>query len=179
MVRQSLNLGLYGATASPRGRIVHQGDDALVLQVVYIIYMYARARGAYFGEASFAIDIVAHVGTLNTFLREILLSAFAVAALRFAEEAIARGENRHLDLFAQAAVGRHTPFGFDVLLEAFHELVYLVHFLHNERMLLLVGEGEAENNFAGIIDIVAVEQRRMERVGDGFRDTLFAFAVAR
>ena len=46
-------------------------------------------------------------------------------------------------------------------------------------MLLLVGEGEAENNFAGIIDIVAVEQRRMERVGDGFRDALFAFAVAR
>ena len=65
--------------------------------------------------------------------------------------------------------------------ELAHELVDVVDLVHHEVVLavLLLAEGDVEQDLLRVEDVVVVEQRRVEGIVDGLLHALFAFAVAR
>ena len=58
--------------------------------------------------------------------------------------------------------------------------MHLVHFFHHEHIAFLFGaEGDGEQHLLGIINVVVVEQRRIESVLECLCHTIFALAITR
>ena len=89
------------------------------------------------------------------------------------------GEDGNLDLLTQIGVEEYAPLGLIVTVEVRHELIDLVHLLHTQSLVIgfVCGEGDTEQNLLGVVDVVVVEQRRVESVVDGFAQSALALAV--
>ena len=101
--------------------------------------------------------------------------AKALLHARDVADAESCGEDGDFDVFVEVLVIGDTPDDLDVLVAEFvHELVEFLHLRHQERVSLALVD--VEEDFLGVIDIVVVEQGRVERLVDGSCQTMLALA---
>ena len=86
------------------------------------------------------------------------------------------GKECYFDFFIECIVESYAPDDFDVVAHLLHEGVDFFHFAHQDWFGF--GAIEVEKDFLRFVDIVVVEQRRVECILDGGCYTIFAFAIA-
>ena len=89
-------------------------------------------------------------------------------------------KDSNLDLLVEFRVNGQSPFQLEVGTEVIHELCHIAHLLHGQTGVILVVtvEVDGEQDFLRFVDIVVVEQRRVECVFNRLLDTALSFAVA-
>ena len=144
----------------------------LVVRVVGVLAVVAVAAVLTLGSALLLF------GNALSLLSRVLLEVVAHAV--DVVDAEARGEYRHLDALAQLGIERQSPLQLELAAEALHEVVDVVHLVHRQSgvLALLAGKRYGEEYLLGVVDVVVVEQRRVERILDGLLHSALALAVA-
>ena len=121
----------------------------------------------------------------EAFLHYLDLGLQANSLIRYKKQIVA-GEDVPMDKFKldgdlpkNGKIG-DAPLEHEVVSELVHELMHVVHLLHHEVVLaaLLLVEGNREQDFLRVEDVVVVEQWGVQGILYGFLHTVLALAVA-